>query len=122
MVYYPKIPNLFIDVEDVYNLLNSLDTTKATGPDNISNIFLNKCALGLAKPLCTIFNLSLKTGTFPTKWKLANVVPIYKNKGDRKRCDYYRPISLLPCVSKVLEKLLFTHIYEFLRKKQNHCS
>ncbi len=115
LIYYPKIPDFVINVDEVYNLLNSLDMTKATGPDNISNIFLKKCALGLAKPLCIIFNLSLKIGAFPTKWKLANVAPIYKNKGDRKLCNYYRPISLLPCVSKVLEKILFSHIYEFLR-------
>ncbi len=118
LIYYPKIPDLTIEVEEVYNLLNSLDMTKATGPDNISNIFLKKCALGLAKPLSIIFNLSLKIGAFPAKWKLANVAPIYKNKGDRKQCNFYRPISLLPCVSKVLEKILFSHIYEFLRKNK----
>ncbi len=118
LLYYPKIPHLIIQEKDVYNILSELDTTKATGPDNISNIFLKKCAISLAKPLCQIFNLSIKTGTFPTKWKLANVTPVFKNKGDHKLCDFYRPISLLPCVSKVLEKLLFSHIYEFLRKNK----
>ncbi len=52
------------------------------------------------------------------KWKSANVTPIFKNKGDKKNCDFYRPISLLPCVSKVFEKLMFSHIYEFLRKNK----
>ncbi len=118
LIYYPKIPDLVIDEIEVFNLLNSLDMTKATGPDNISNIFLNKCAIGLAKPLSILFNISIKTGTFPRKWKLANVAPIYKNKGDKKLCNFYRPISLLPCVSKVLEKILFSHIYEFLRKNK----
>ncbi len=118
LIYYPKIPNLIIDEEQVHKLLSNLDTSKATGPDNNSNIFLKKCALSLAKPLCLIFNLSLECGSFPTKWKLANVTPIFKNKGDRKKCDYYRPISLLPCVSKVMEKLIFSHIYEFLRKNK----
>ncbi len=118
LLYYPKIPDLEIDEEQVYKLLRNLDTTKATGPDNISNIFLKRCAQGLCKPLSKIFNLSLKTGTFPTKWKLANVTPIFKNKGNNKLCNYYRPISLLPCVSKVLEKVMFSHIYEFLRKNK----
>ncbi len=115
LLYYPKIPDFEINEEDVRKLLFNLDTTKATGPDNISNVFLKKCAISLAKPLTIIFNLSLKTGTFPSKWKLAHVTPVFKNKGDQKRCDFYRPISLLPCVSKVLEKILFSHIYEFLR-------
>ncbi len=118
LLYYPKIPNLIINEVDVFELLNSLDTTKATGPDNVSNVFLKNCAAGLAKPLCIIFNMSLQTGKFPKKWKLANVCPIFKSKGDKKVCDFYRPISLLPCVSKVLEKLLFSHIYEFLRKNK----
>ncbi len=118
LLYYPKIPNLVIDEINVFELLTSLDTSKATGPDQVSNIFLKNCAAGLAKPLCIIFNISIRTGKFPVKWKLANVSPIFKNKGDKKVCDFYRPISLLPCVSKVLEKLLFSHIYEFLRKNK----
>ncbi len=118
LLYYPKIPNLDIKENEVLKLLCKLDTSKATGPDNVSNVFLKKCAVSLAKPLSMIFNLSLQTGSFPTKWKLANVTPVFKNKGDKKLCDFYRPISLLPCVSKVLEKLMFSHIYEFLRKNK----
>ena len=118
LLYYPKIPSLVINEVDVYELLISLDTSKATGPDNISNALLKKCAISLAKPLCLIFNLSLKTGVFPKMWKSANVTPIFKNKGDRKNCDFYRPISLLPCVSKIFEKLIFNHIYEYLRKNK----
>ncbi len=118
LIYYPKMPDFNINELDVYELLTSLDMTKATGPDNISNIFLKKCAVGLSKPLSIIFNMSIQTGTFPKKWKLANVAPIYKNKGDRKLCNFYRPISLLPCVSKILEKIMFSHIYEFLRKNR----
>ena len=77
LLYYPKIPALKINEIDVYELLKSLDTSKATGPDNISNALLKKCSLSLAKPLCLIFNLSLKTGIFPKKWKSANVTPIF---------------------------------------------
>ncbi len=118
LLYYPKIPSLKITEVDVYELLKSLDTSKATGPDNISNALLKKCSLSLAKPLCLIFNLSLKTGVYPKKWKSAHVIPIFKNKGDNKNCDFYRPISLLPCISKIFEKLIFSHIYEFLRKNK----
>ncbi len=118
LLYYPKIPSLKINEVDVYELLQSLDTSKATGPDNISNALLKKCSPSLAKPLCLIFNLSLKTGVFPKKWKSTQVVPIFKNKGDRKNCDFYRPIYLLPCISKIFEKLIFNHIYEFLRKNK----
>ncbi len=92
LLYYPKIPSPVINEVDVYELLQSLDTSKATGPDNISNALLKKCSLSLAKPLCLIFNLSLRTGVFPQKWKSANVTPIFKNKGDKKNCDFYRPI------------------------------
>ena len=118
LIYYKKIPGLIIDEIQVYKLLENLDPKKATGSDNISNAILKRCSIGLAKPLCIIFNKSIQTGVFPTRWKLANVSPIFKQKGDIKKCNFYRPISLLCCTSKILEKLMFSHIYEFLRKNR----
>ena len=60
------------------------------------------CARGLYKPLAIIFNKIFKTGKIPNKWKLANVVPIFK-KGDKSSVTNYRPISLTSLPMKVLE-------------------
>jgi len=61
-----------------------------------------------------LFNKSLETGTFPSVWKKACVTPIFKRKGSSSDPTNYRPISLLPCLSKVLEKLVFNKIYTHL--------
>jgi len=100
--------------EEVYKILLSLDPQKATGPDGIGNKILKEVALPLSKPLSELFNFCLSQGTYPEQWKVAQVIPIHK-KGDRTQCSNYRPISLLPCISKVFERVLFNHIFDFLR-------
>ncbi len=68
-------------------------------------------------PLSIIFNKSLKEGVFPDKMKLAEVIPIYKSKGQTDVMNNYRPVSLLPVISKVLEKIVQKRINSFLKKK-----
>ena len=57
--------------------------------------------------LMTIFSLSLKTGIFPEKMKIAKVSPIFK-KGDKSILSNYRPISVLPCFSNILERIMYS--------------
>ena len=67
----------------------------------------------IAPSLTAIFNASLKTGIFPDDWKTAVVTPVFE-KGDRSEASNYRPISLLPCVSKALEELVFKQLSLYL--------
>ncbi len=60
-----------------------------------------------------IFNLSLATGVYIDEWKRARVTPIFKS-GDRRQCENYRPISILPVVSKAFEKEVFRQVYRYL--------
>ena len=80
-----------------------------SGYDGISSKILKQCASTVVKPLTFICNLSLTTGTFPEKCKLAIVRPIYK-KGNHTEMNNYRPVSLLPTVSKVLEKTMLSRL------------
>ena len=73
---------------------------------------LKLCAAEVALPLEIIFNDCIKSGTFPNSWKYANVQPIH-NKGNRQDKSNYRPISLLPICGKILEKIVFDHVYAF---------
>ena len=66
-----------------------------------------------AKPLTIIINQSLKTGIFPEALKIAKVKPLYK-KGDNFCLNNYRPISLLPTISKIFERVMFTQLYSYL--------
>lgn len=109
-----NIDQLVVQPENVYMILSKLDPSKATGPDGLGNRILREAAVPLAQPLSELFNFCLSLGHFPDIWKMANVMPLFK-KDDPLLCNNYRPISLLPCISKVFEKILFNHIFAFLR-------
>ena len=96
---------------EVHKVLTSLNISKASGPDKVSNLILKRCALGLSPSLCGLFNHSLLIGKFPVKWKEAHVTPIFK-KDDKLSKLNYRPISLLSCISKVFERLVFDILFK----------
>ena len=100
---------------EVFKILTHLNINKASGPDLISNRILKECATSLSEPLADLFNKSFNQGTFPNRWKHANVTPIFK-KGDRQCKSNYRPVSLLSNISKVQERIVFNRLYEHCPK------
>lgn len=94
---------------EIRNALLSLDTKKGHGPDNIPPLFFKNLADKLTSPLHIIFNKSISENTFPDSWKKALVVPIFKS-GDKSLVKNYRPISKLNVMSKLFEKLVFSHL------------
>ena len=102
-----------IPEEEVLKALRSLDETKATGPDGISARLLRMSAPVISKSLTSLFNASLKLGQFPQEWKEANITPVAKN-GDNELVTNYRPVSILPVVSKVFESLVHRQLYHYL--------
>ena len=105
-----------VSEEVVETLLKGLNVSKSTGCDNISAKFLKDAASVIATPLTYIINLSLQTGMVPTEFKTARVVPLFK-KGDRDYEGNYRPASILPLVSQLLEKVVHMQIYDYLYDK-----
>ena len=86
-----------------------LNSKKATGPDSIPPKVL-KDIIGVVKsPLTHLFNITVQECQFPSDLKYANVSPVFK-KGDNTDKSNYRPISILPCISKVFERLMFQQI------------
>ena len=67
---------------------------------------------GIFNPLKHIFNLSLETGIFPNEMKIARVSSIFK-KDEEFLLTNYRPISVLPCFSKLLERLMYNRLYKY---------
>lgn len=98
----------------MFKLLTNLNTGKAMGPDSVGNKLLKEDAPGISAVLARIFNLSISLGQFPDTWKLAHVVPLHK-KNEMTNPNNYRPVSLLPCVSKVFEKVVFAHVHQYLK-------
>jgi hypothetical protein len=102
-----------IGVEEVTAGLRNLKISKTTDIDTIPSRALKIAADIIAPSITWIFNLSLQTGIFVDAWKKAWVSPIYKS-GDRRLCESYRPISILPVISKILERSVFDQLYKFL--------
>ena len=92
------------------------DILKTDGIDNLSGKYLKEGAEILAKPLIEICNLSITSRDFPNACKVAKLKPILK-KGKKTDPSDYRPISLLPLISKVLERVIHdqTHDHTTLR-------
>ncbi len=84
--------------------LRDLKVKKATGLDGIPARFLKDSTAVITPTVTFLVNLSLSTGSVPDEWKKARVVPLYKS-GGHENMDNYRPISILPVLSKILEKV-----------------
>ena len=109
-----RIDNIPILESDVLDILKSLDTSKASGPDGISAKMLKETAHSIAPSLTKLFQKSYNLSKIPHLWKEANVLPLHK-KGNKSSFANYRPISLLCLVSKVYEKLIFKYVFNYLR-------
>ena len=93
--------------------LSGLNINKGTGSDGIPASMLKLASSVIMKPICSIFNHSIQTSTFPTSWKHAIVHPLHKG-GDPSSLSNYRPISILPACSKVLERHVKHQLYHHL--------
>ena len=91
---------------DILRVIDAMPNKSSEGIDGI-NLQLLKFSLPVTLPIIDhIITLSFSTATFPHQWKQAAVVPIYKKKGERDACSSYRPIALLPVLSRITEKLV----------------
>ena len=97
----------------ISDLLKNCDINRATGIDELSGRFLKDGADILTMPINQICNLSIKFSHFPKDCKVANIKPIYK-KGTKTDPNNFRPISLLPIVSKIIEKVIHDKTMNYL--------
>ena len=111
----PMLRSIRITSTLVKDILDILNTNKSSGPDDISPLILKNTSKSIAPVLAKLFNFSLRSEVFPTQWKLAHGTPIFK-KENRTQCKNYRPISLLPCLSKV-ERCVFKEVFNYLHSK-----
>ena len=98
---------------EIKEIIDTLDLNKAVGEDLVSHRVLKATKQSISRPLCMLFNKSLQSGVFPTIWKSAIVMPSFK-KGEKELSSNYRPISLLSCIGKLMERVIYKHIYNHL--------
>ena len=99
--------------EEIEEEISKLNSTKATGPFSVPTKILKMIKGIISTPLEIIFNLSLSKGIVPDCFKLARVIPMSKN-GSQMSLNNYRPISLLSVFSRILEKLMFKRLMNFI--------
>ena len=109
--------NPVINVGFVKMYLPSLDTTKSTGLDCIGPKFLKLALDILASSITFLINKSITTGNFPNMWKHARVSPVFKT-GSKDEMNNYRPISVLPTLSKLIEKWINIKLSAFLNNHE----
>ena len=111
----PTCPN------EIMEIIKSLQKKKSFGHDGFNSVLIKKLQESIIIPLSTIFNKSFETGQLPNNLKIAKVIPIHKAKAKNVFTNY-RPISLLPCISKILEKLVYKRVYNVCVKNNVLCN
>lgn len=102
-----------VTASEVDKVISQLPNKFSHGYDGFSINFIKKIKNVIIEPLTSIFNQTIRSGIFPDSLKMARVLPVYK-KGDKCLLDNYRPISILPALSKIFERLIFNQLIEYL--------
>lgn len=108
-----RLYNIFVTEQDTIDILSNLNVNKANGPDEISHRMLKETRNTICVPLTIIFKRSLQETVYPVSWKDSHVMPLFK-KGDKNTVSNYRPISLISCVGKVMERVVFKYLYNYM--------
>ena len=115
-------PSFFLtptDSTEVSNIISSLNQSKRDGPNSIPIKIPKLLNKEISDQLAILFNQPFSSGIFPSILKTSKIIPIYK-KGSKLECSNYRPISLLSNIDKILERLMYNRLYNFLERKRNH--
>lgn len=103
-------------VDEIIQIINDLDPNTSSGIDGISTKMIKCIKNIIAIPLTNSINNCLKMGVFPQSLKIAKVTPIFKNGNKSDPCNY-RPISVLPVISKIFERVIYSRIEKYLKSK-----
>nr|KAG5698663.1 hypothetical protein BaRGS_022551 [Batillaria attramentaria] len=95
-----------LSLAELNDAIRRLKTKKAPGKDGICNEMIKHLGPAARRKLLELFNQSWKTGIFPSAWKEATIIPIRKKEKDPAKKTSYRPISLLSCLGKTLERMI----------------
>ena len=99
----------------ILKILTGLRNSKAAGVDNMDTYVLKLITSEITPAITNIVNLSIRNSTFPNIWKQAKIIPLFKpGAKDQLSAKSYRPVALLPVGSKVLKRVVFMQIVEYM--------
>jgi hypothetical protein len=105
---YIHLPS--ISTDDILRHLLKLKPSSASGEDALPGFILKDCAQILVTPLHFLYNLILTTSVYPCLWKVGKICPIFKS-GKKNIISNYRPVTILPHISKVFESIIYSYVY-----------
>ena len=108
-----KMSELQVDYQGIENIIKEIDTHKSSSVPNLSSGVLKDAFGVIILELVYMFNLSFQLGIYPDAWKIANVIPLKKG-GDPTDVNNLRPVSLLPLPGKMAERIMHTHMSQYL--------
>ena len=114
-----RLTSIVLNDESILKIIRALDVNKAHGLDDILIRIIKLCNESVIPAISLIYENCINSRIFHNIWKKSNVAPVHK-KGDKKVIDNYRPVSLLPIFGKILERLIFNSLLEFLHENNLH--
>jgi hypothetical protein len=107
-----------VEEDEVFRLLNATKSSTAMGCDELPGFLIKMLASAITKNIALIFNRSISDATVPTTWKQANVVAIWKQKGNKSDPGNYRPVSVLPILGRTLEKAIANQLNAYCEDRE----
>ena len=98
----------------IRSVMKNLDVDKTVGPDCINPRMLHNCYLELSYPITMLFHCICRSGTFPRLWKVARVMPVFKNRDSVSDPLFYRPVSVMPTLALLFERVIGSQMYNFI--------
>ncbi|OXA54089.1 RNA-directed DNA polymerase from mobile element jockey [Folsomia candida] len=126
--HHPDIPegelltNIRISAEEVKRAIINIKANKPSGCDGIPPKFFRICAESISLPLSMLYNELMEAEMIPSAMKETIIYPLYKKKGAKNCVKNYRPISILPATSKILEKIIYDRIHMYTDKYDKLCN
>ena len=106
-----------ISTNDLATEVRDLRPSTSCGVDGLTARLIKQAGPTILQPLLHVINLSIRLGIFPDSWKTGCITPLFK-EGDATDPSNYRPISILPCMGKLLERIIHTQLYAYVTKYQ----
>ena len=104
-----------ITIQDIRNAFAKIKTAKSFGTDCISSYLLKLALPFIENSLTLLFNSSMETSQFPYAWKIARIVSVFKD-GEKEIKSNYGPISILPVISRLFEKLIADQVHQYMNE------
>ena len=105
-----------ISESEIYKAITDLKNGKASGDDNVINEYIKTTAELFMPIYVKLFNIVFESGIVPELWLVGNILPFYKNKGDKLDPQNYRPITILSCMGKLFTSILNVRLNDFLEE------